>query len=411
MENNTALETLSNSIRTFTEKSYFNSFLNFFTQLLIIMLLGFIIYYLVHIGNRYVDENRRVNIKKKQIVYFLLSIIIMLLILFIFQIRTFILQILYPFILAIVLAYTLNPLVKYLNSKGIKRLWGVLIIYLTVSFIIFLITITLIPQMVNEVKKLLELLPRYGNETYDYLYNLFIRYNRNIDNLPRELDGVKDLLHININRVQQIIFNVLTSVTDGVLNMFSKIVGLILIPILGFYFLKDAEEFKKALILLIPSRIRKEALIVVKDIDIVLGGFIRGQLIVAAIVGLLTTISLLILKVEFAVLVGLIAGLANIIPYFGPIIGIVPAVIFALLDNPMKAIWVVIIFTIIQQVESAILSPKIVGKSVGIHPIWVLLALLIGGRLYGLVGLLIAVPTAGIIKVLGKHLKKYVVKS
>ncbi|KAB3537335.1 AI-2E family transporter [Alkaliphilus pronyensis] len=406
----TPLEVLSNSVKSFAEKTYFQNFFNILMQLFLLVLLGFIIYFLVHIGNKYVDSNKRVDIKRRQVIYFTFFIIFLMIFVFVFQIRGFLIEILYPFILGIILAYTLNPFVKYLSIRGIKRVWGVLIIYLSISIIIFLISITMVPRIVSEVKNLLEVLPKYGNETYDYFNDILIHYNRNIANLPPEFDGLKEILDVNINRIQKATFNVLTSITNGLLGMFSRIVGLILIPILGFYFLKDAEDFKKALVLLIPSKSRKAVLVIMKDIDFVLGGFIRGQLIVAALVGLMTTLVLIVMGVEFAVLVGLIAGLANIIPYFGPIIGIVPAVIFALLDNPMKAIWVIVAFTIIQQIESAILSPKIVGKSVGIHPIWVLLALLIGGRLYGLVGLLLAVPTAGVLKVLAKHLINYVIK-
>ncbi|MCD5410952.1 MAG: AI-2E family transporter, partial [Clostridiales bacterium] len=150
---------------------------------------------------------------------------------------------------------------------------------------------------------------------------------------------------------------------------------------------------------------------VVRDLDEVLGGFITGQLIVAAFIAILTTIALLVLGVRFAIIVGFIAGIANVIPYFESIIGIVPGVLFALLDSPTKPLWVLGIFIAIQQIESAILSPKIVGNKVGIHPIIVVLVLLIGGKLFGVVGLITAVPLAGTIKVFCKHLMKYIINS
>lgn len=408
--NESAIETVSKSIRYLTEGKYLANSLNFIIQVLFVLLLSALLYYIVNIGNKYLDEKKRVSMQKKQIIYLILTVLGILFILLLINLRSLLISIFAPFILAIVLAYILNPLIKMLKSKGIPRLWGVLLVYLTISVIIFVFSVTLVPRMTAEVKNLIDALPSYGNETFEYFYDMYLKYNKNVESLPEEFQAVKDLLRINISRFQQIVINVLSTITEALLAAFSKIIGLVLIPILAFYFLKDAEEFKKSLILLIPSPWRKETLAIARDIDGVLGGFIRGQLIVAAFVGLLTTVAMLALKVNFAVLIGIIAGIANVIPYFGPVIGIVPGVIFALMDSPVKALWVIIIFTIIQQIESGILSPKIVGESVGVHPLVVILALLVGGKFFGLVGLLIAVPTAGVIKVLGKHFIKHIVK-
>ncbi|SNS32774.1 Predicted PurR-regulated permease PerM [Anaerovirgula multivorans] len=407
---NSAIEIISRNIRTITGGAGFTDFFGFLTQLILLLLLCFVTYYLIHIGNQYVERGNKVNIGKKQIYLFILVFLIVLLIIFMFRIRGLMYEILGPFIFAIALAYILNPIVHYLQSKGIQRLWGVLIIYTTILLILTLFSITLIPRFTLEVKHLIEFMPKYSNDAYEYLYDLYLRYNRNVESLPAELEGVKDLLRLNIDRIEGIVFGAFTSITNMFIGIFSKVIGLVLIPVLAFYFLKDAEKFKRSIILLLPRFCRNQILNIAKDMDVVLAGFIRGQLTVAAFVGILTTLSLLVLRVEFAVLVGLIAGIANIIPYFGPVIGIVPGVLFALMDSPMKAVWVVLVFIVIQQIESAIIAPKIVGKSVGIHPVFVILALIIGGRFFGIVGLLVAVPAAAILKVLGKHIVSYVVK-
>ncbi|AKL95238.1 hypothetical protein CACET_c17900 [Clostridium aceticum] len=407
---NSAIEIISRNVKMMAEGAGFTDFFLFLIQLTVLILLSFITYYLIHIGNQYVEGKNKVNVGKKQIYKFIFMFIILLLIIFLFRIRGLLFEIFGPFLFAIVLAYILNPIVHYLQRKGIERLWGVLLVYLTIFLVLFLFSITLIPRISEEIKNLIEVMPKYSNTTYDHLYDLYLKYNHNVESLPAELDGIKNLLRLNIDRIQGFVFGLFTSITDTLLNIFSKVIGLVLIPILTFYFLKDADGFKKTMILLIPKSFRHEVLNIARDIDEVLGGFIRGQLTVAAFVGILTTGALLALRVEFAVLVGLIAGVANIIPYFGPVIGIVPGVIFALMDGPMKALWVIVAFTIIQQIESGIIAPKIVGKSVGIHPVFVILALIIGGRFFGVLGLLIAVPTAAIIKVLGRHLLNYVVK-
>lgn len=410
MKNESAIDVVSRSIRYLAEGRYLHDFLDFALQVLLVVLITALIYYIINIGNRFVEENKRVTMQRKQVIKLILSVIGVLALLLIINLRGLLLEIFAPFILAVALAYILNPLVKILCSKGIPRLWGVLTIYLSIAILIFLFSITLIPRMTAEVTKLIEILPHYSNEAFEYIYDLYLRYNKNVESLPEEFAGVKNLLRININRFQEITINVISTITEGLLSIFSKVVGLVLIPILAFYFLKDADEFKKGIVLFIPSSWRKGVVAIARDIDSVLGGFIRGQLIVASFVGILTAVSLLVLRVNFAVLVGLIAGSANVIPYFGPVIGIVLGVLFALMDSPMKALWVIIVLTIIQQIETAILSPKIVGQRVGVHPIVVILALIIGGKFFGLVGLLIAVPTAGVIKVLGKHIIKYVVK-
>ena len=119
--------------------------------------------------------------------------------------------------------------------------------------------------------------------------------------------------------------------------------------------------------------------------------------------GVSTTIALALLKINFAFIIGMLAGLADIIPYFGPVIGIIPAVFFAILESPIKALWVIIIFTIIQQVENDIITPKVVGESVGIHPVTVMLSLIIGGRFFGILGMVLAIPVVAILKIIYSH--------
>jgi predicted PurR-regulated permease PerM len=213
-----------------------------------------------------------------------------------------------------------------------------------------------------------------------------------------------------LQNFQVYIIDLFRQITTKTLNIFSNIVSIVLIPIYTFYFLKDTQFFRRKVLKSIPKGIRDQVINISRDIDNLLSRFIRGQLIIAMIVGVLSIIALVVLKVQFAFLIGTIAGVTNIIPYFGPIIGAIPAIIVALLDEPMKAIWVIIAFFIIQQTESAILSPKIVGESVGLHPVFVILVLLIGGELFGVIGLIFAIPIAASIKIILNHLVKILIK-
>lgn len=150
---------------------------------------------------------------------------------------------------------------------------------------------------------------------------------------------------------------------------------------------------------MVPEKYEDDVSRLFHEMDKVFNEFIRGRLIVGAFVGIATTIVLLILKVDFALLIGIFSGLMDIIPYFGPVLGIIPGVVFAFLQKPIKALWVIILFIVIQQIENNIISPKVVGESVGIHPITVILVLIIGGSMFGILGMLLAVPFAAIFKI------------
>ncbi|PHS35453.1 MAG: AI-2E family transporter [Alkaliphilus sp.] len=410
MENN-VMETISKSIENLSEGMLISNILIYITQFFLTILLGFAIYYLINIGNTYLERDKKVDVGKKEITYYIIIIFTSLVLILMFEIRAVLFSILSPFIFAMILAYILSPAVKFVEKRGVSRLLSVLLVYISISITILIISITIVPRISNEIKELVESLPEFTNEVYDYSYDLYMKFSKNVDNLPSEFDGVKNILEDNTDRMQKFIVNTISGITNSLLAVFSKIVSIVLVPILAFYFLKDTTKIKKSLILTIPKKYRVSILEIVRDLDEVLGGFITGQLIVAAFIGILTTIALLVLGVRFAIIVGFIAGIANVIPYFGPIIGIVPGVLFALLDSPTKALWVLGIFVAIQQIESAILSPKIVGNKVGIHPIIVILVLLTGGKLFGVVGLMIAIPLAGTIKVFCKHFMKYIVNS
>jgi predicted PurR-regulated permease PerM len=135
------------------------------------------------------------------------------------------------------------------------------------------------------------------------------------------------------------------------------------------------------------------------EMDNSLGSFIRGQLLISAIVRILIAVGLSIMGVDFALIIGLIAGIFNIVPYFGPIIGAVPAVVFALLKSPLTAVYVVLLFAVVNQVESSIISPNILGEHVGLHPVTVIFSIISGGYLFGILGVILAVPVTSIVKV------------
>lgn len=312
-------------------------------------------------------------------------------------------SVLKPFIVAIILAYLLNPIVEMFERKGIHRIYSVILVYVIFVAIILIFSFILIPKLVKDIKVMLENLPQYSIQFQTMLKGFQDGYINS--NLPK---GVKDVIDENIYAIQDFIIVSLQATLDSVITGFSKILNVILVPIIVFYFLKDVEYFKKQTILLLPKKHRNKIILLFRDIDNAFGRFIRGQIIIAIFVGIMTTFALTFIKVKYAVFLGLFAGISNIIPYFGPVIGIIPTVIFALFDSPSKAIYAAGAFLLVQQIESGILTPKIIGESVGVHPVYVILSLFIGGKVMGIAGMILAVPVMVAIKLTMRHMLRYV---
>ena len=185
------------------------------------------------------------------------------------------------------------------------------------------------------------------------------------------------------------------------LNVVSVITGLIIVPILAFYILLDLDRLRDGTIALFPARYREHILGVLHDIDAVLGGFIRGQVIVAAVVATLATVILLAFHIKYALLIGVFVGVMDVIPYVGAIAGAIPAMILAIFEH--GAVWGVLValaFFAMYELEGHFIAPFIVGQRVGLPPLMVIVAILIGAEVGGILGMFVSVPLAGIIRVL-----------
>jgi predicted PurR-regulated permease PerM len=368
--------------------------------ILISLLVVIIIYYIVHIGNKYIDDNRKIQINEKKILPLVIGLIFIYAFYLLAKKYGILSDMIYTIIISTVLAYLLNPIVNYFEKHKITRSFGVLIIYLVIIGIIFILSFLVIPKTGREIKGLLIVLPRYFKKLSKFIDDLYMKYYLSLDNMPPIFQSIEEIILNNINAIENVIITSISRFFEGIVSTFSKVVSLILIPILTFYFLKDKEYFKTKLYLTIPKNNRKEVKELFLEIDRSLSQFIRGRLLLAVYVGIATTILLLVLRIDFAIVIGMITGIADIIPYFGPFIGFLPAVFFGLLSSPIKALWVSIFFVGIQWVENNVLAPKIIGESTGIHPVTILLALVIGGGIFGVMGMIFSIPAVAIIKIL-----------
>ena len=322
------------------------------------------------------------------------KIIVIILILFILLIIYLSKSIIEPILISLILAYILNPLVKVLTHRGLgKKTAVILSILLLMSFIVIIIYY-IIPGIIRDVMDIL-----YNSDEYKASITKYIG-NIKMDGMPQYL---KNELDSNIIKVQKIGLEYLNNFFNELINFTMKLPTYILTPIFIYYFLIDSEHFIKLIKNIIPMNIRKKTSELWSEVDSVLSSFIRSQLILSLVIFILTFVAMLILNVKFPIIIAFINAITNFIPYFGPIIGFVPAFLAAITQSVNKAIMVAVVFIVIQQFESSVIAPKLMGDTLGIHPVFIMIIIVLGGKYFGGWGLLLSVPIAAIAKVIIKY--------
>lgn len=327
-------------------------------------------------------------------------VFILFILIFVFYNKEKIATIILPFIFGIFITYLLDPLVELLTQKKIDRTVAVVLIYFILIASIVIALVYIIPILLFELNNLIETIPLYTRESQKIIAKIRKNY---LASLPISF---QEIINRNIDRLQELLLGFLQNAVDAIISIFSNFFSIILGPVLGFYFLKDLPSIKENIILYMSIPYKDTVIEWSEKISKTLGRYIRSQLIVSLIIGFLTTFSMLILGIDFALVIGALAGITNIIPYFGPVIGALPAIIIAILRYPEKIPWIIISMLIIHQLESGIISPHIVGEHVGIYPVTVIFSLLIGGTFFGITGLILAVPVAALIKITLQQNKK-----
>ncbi|HYF79442.1 MAG TPA: AI-2E family transporter [Symbiobacteriaceae bacterium] len=305
--------------------------------------------------------------------------------------------ILAPFLLAVVISYLIAPLVNLLASRGMSRGWAILTVFAVLGVVGGIAIVKGIPQAIVQVQRLNEAIPAYFLRARLLVDNLQQRVRE--AGLPPELSAA---VHRSIGDLEERSARALGSLLH--IRTLTKAAGflasLILAPFISFYILKDIERFKERFVLSLPGRYRHEILSLLRGLDAVLAGFVRGQILLSLAVGTLAMLATAMLGLRYSLLLGVWAGLTEFIPYVGPILGAVPAVVTGFAVSPLLGLEVAVAFAIIQQLENAVLSPRIMGESVGLHPVAVMFSVLAGGYLLGGWGFIVGLPLAGLIRVL-----------
>lgn len=306
-----------------------------------------------------------------------------------------------PLVLAGAVVYLMSPLVDRLHKWRIHRLLGSFVSYLLFLGFGVLVGFLVVPVIGDQLAEFSNRIPQLVDDVGVFLVDLGERLGLSVG-VGSALDTLQEWLadFFNEERIQQMLGQVGTFARAG----FDVLIILALGPVLAFYLLVDLPGFKERARLLVPKRARPEVVHVVSQVARVVGGFVRGQLLVALIVGVLSSVGLALLGVPFWLLIGLIAGFLNVIPFIGPFAGGFLAAVVSLVFRDMgTALWSVVMFTAVQQFDNHVISPNILKSRVQLNPVFILLALLLGGSIGGFFGLLVAVPVAAALRVVLGH--------
>jgi predicted PurR-regulated permease PerM len=308
--------------------------------------------------------------------------------------------VLIPFIIALIFVYLLRPVVNFLENKGLPRVLSLIVSYLGIVFLLVTISAYVGPILYNEGNGLIENMPEYVSTVSGYATD-FIKQHPFLEGSQAAdiIDGFWQSINSFLQQIVKDIPSIISAISASVINF-------VLGPIIAFYILKDIGAIRSTVHEMIPNRHRAEGIDIVRKIDCIVGGFLKGQVLVALSVGVLSGIALSLLGVDYAILLGFLIGAFNIIPYLGPIIGGLPAVIIALGTSWQLALAVVVVLLIVQQVDSIFISPRIMSSQVNLHPTVVIFAILAGETFLGIAGMLIAIPLAAVGKALYLHFRE-----
>ncbi|MBN2427924.1 MAG: AI-2E family transporter [Deltaproteobacteria bacterium] len=308
-----------------------------------------------------------------------------------------------PILLSLILAFLVEPLVSFLEGENVPRTASILVIFLFLAGLLALLAIWLIPHLQVTFLSLKSDFPRYLSRGMEFV-------NEFQANVQKHFPFVE---HYQISTkvrsfAESLFAQILLETPKSALRFGSLI---ILVPLFSFFFLRDGRRMAKTCLSVVPNRYFELAHDLYFTVSYQLANFIRGRILEALIIGIVVTLGLSLTDIRYPLLLGIFAGVTNLIPYIGPIIGMIPGFLVAFVDLGMggQFWWIVIVYFIIAQIilDSFILIPVLISKFADLHPLWVIIAIIMGGKLYGVVGMIIGVPIASIIKITIVEIRHY----
>lgn len=316
--------------------------------------------------------------------------------------------ILMPFLIAAVFAYMGDPLADWLEARGMARTMAVVTVFVVLTLLTVLLMLVTVPLLIEQIQLLIE-------RIYDgvaWLQQTGLPRLRHYLDLPEQkkpMEAARDALSEHWDSAGGILLYIWGKVSGSSMALLTWVANVTLVPVVTFYLLRDWDVLMAAIRNLLPRSVEARTVEIAKQCDEILGAFARGQLLVMLALAVVYTVGLWIVGLELALVLGLLAGLASIVPYLGVIIGISAAGLAAFFqfDSLWPMVGVAAVFGVGQALESMVLTPMLVGEKIGLHPVVVIFAILAGGQLFGFVGILLALPVAAVIKVMINHLHDY----
>jgi len=308
-----------------------------------------------------------------------------------------------PLWLGIIAAYFLLPVVEWFDKRKLSKNSSIIAAFAFSLMILLVILMWLIPVLIDNIKDLTEVIPDLFNTTM-FNFKIFVEKNTPEQWRGTVLMEIDNKFALLSEKITEALYGFISALPGTV----SFIIDILLAWIISFYILRDRGRIIGSLKYFFPEQCRDDAVCFFRDIHRVVLRFIQGQVFIALILAVIETIGLYLIGMPYAPLLGFIGGVSNIIPYFGPYIGAVPAIAVALATSPWKALWTAVVFIAAQQLDNIFLSPKIMKGKLGLHPVTTIMAVIIGGRLFGVPGLLFGVPAAAMLKIAGKKVLRLV---
>nr|WP_283101106.1 AI-2E family transporter [Bacillus sp. C21] len=307
-----------------------------------------------------------------------------------------------PIILTGIVFYLLNPVVDFLERR-IRRIYSILLLYLLVIGLITITIVSIIPFLKEQIMSLIDNIPRYvdivENQTKQLIGSNFVNQAQQTTNI-----NISDLATKVSDQAATIVNSTFTGVGNFIGALTEIIISIVTVPFILFYLLKDGKKLPVYILKFVPTQLKEQTYTVLSEMNHRLSSYIRGQIIVSFCIGFLLFIGYLIIGLDYASLLAVIAACTSIVPYLGPTIAITPAIIIAIVTSPLMLLKLVIVWTIVQLIEGKLISPQIMGKNLHIHPITIIFLLLTAGKLFGVVGIILAIPGYAVAKVITTHL-------
>ena len=313
------------------------------------------------------------------------AIIIVLFFVFLYVLQ----DVLIVFLFGLIIASAIAPFGNWLDQKGFPRLWGVLLLFLAVIGLTALIVSLVIPSLSADVDQLVTTLPAIFEQVSTSLENVQ-------QGAPAYLDFVSEIQNI-LSGLSSYLQQSSQSVVGLVVSIFGGVISFIAVLVISFYLSVTKRGIESFLGSVVPEKYESYVTDLWKRSERKVGLWLQGQLLLALIVGLVVYVGLSLMGIKFALVLGLLAFAFEIVPVVGPVLAAIPAVILAFMQDPVLGLWVTVFYVVVQQLENHILVPVVMGKTVGLNPVVVIIALLVGGQLAGIAGMILSIPVATVV--------------